>query len=82
MGQYEELERVSSRIASALIHFCRKHVGRTFHADELRRYVTTQIGDVAPASADRVLRDLRQRGIVDYDVISRRESLYLVNRVH
>jgi ribosomal protein S25 len=32
----------------------------------------------APAIADRILRDLRQRGVVEYRVLSRRESLYEV----
>jgi hypothetical protein len=78
-GQQENLERVSSRIAWAIIRFCRDH--RRFHADELRSYVVAQTGIAAPGSADRILRDLRQRGIIDYEVLSRRESLYVVTRI-
>jgi len=74
--QQENLERVSSRIAGAIIEFCRAH--KRFYAEELRAYVLQATGIVAPGSADRVLRDLRQRGILDYLVISRRESLYEV----
>jgi hypothetical protein len=81
MSQSEELERVSARIAGAVIHFCRKHQGKTFHADDLRLHVQRAVGGGAPASADRVLRDLRQRGVINYEVISRSESRYLCHRV-
>ena len=81
MSQQLELDRVSVRIGAALIHFCRSHVGRTFHADELRTYVCRNVGSIAPGSADRILRDLRQRGVVNYEVISRSDSLYVVHQV-
>lgn len=74
--QTEHLERVSSRIARAILDFCRTH--RCFHADELRAHVAAVTGTSAPASADRVLRDLRQRGLIAYRVLSRRESFYEV----
>jgi hypothetical protein len=80
-NQGENLDRVSSRIGTALVEFCRAHRGETFHADDMRRHVTRTVGAVAPASADRILRDLRQRGVVDYVVVSRSGSLYLVNSV-
>src|SRR4030095_3103600 len=72
----EHLERVSSRIARAIVQFCREH--KEFHADELRAAVIQATGSTAPGSADRILRDLRKRGIVDYVVVSRRESFYRV----
>ena len=72
----ENLERVRSRIQRAVIGFCDTHP--RFHADELRRYVIRETGVAAPASSDRVLRDLRQKGRLDYRVVSRRESLYEV----
>lgn len=77
--QQENLERVSSRIAWAIIRFCREH--RHFHADDLRAAVTRATGVAAPGSADRILRLLRQRGVIDYVVTNRRESLYSVTRV-
>jgi len=82
--QDENLERVSSRIAPAILAFLKevfKRKDRTFYADDLRRAVTRATGIVAPASADRVLRDLRQNHVIDYRVISRRESLYEILRV-
>jgi hypothetical protein len=75
----EHLERVSSRIARAILDYCRDH--RQFHADDLRRAVTRATGISAPASADRILRDLRQKGIIDYKVLDRRASLYAVTRL-
>jgi hypothetical protein len=77
--QQENLERVRTRIRHAIIEFCRGH--EWFHADELRAYVASETGVSAPASADRVLRDLRQKGHIDYVVANRRGSLYLVTKV-
>ena len=74
-----ELDRVSSRIGAAILSFCRSH--RTFHADDLRVYVAMETGTAAPASADRILRDLRKRGLVSYRVLSRQSSLYAVDSV-
>lgn len=76
--QQENLERVASRIGRPILDFCRERVGKRFYADELRRYVIREAGIVAPASADRILRDLRKRRKLDYVVVSRRESLYEV----
>lgn len=74
--QVENLDRVASRLQGAIIEFCDLYCGRTFHADQLRKYVTTKVGVTAPGSADRVLRDLRQRGLIDYEVVNRAKSLY------
>ena len=78
--QPEQLERVSERIGSAIVGFCRSRVGQTFHADELRQNVTACVGAVAPESANRVLRDLRKRGAVAYEVVNRAKSLYRVHQ--
>lgn len=75
------LERVTSRIGSAIVEFCAARVGQTFHADELRAHVTRACGVVAPGSADRVLRQLRLTNRIRYVVLSRRESLYRVEGV-
>ncbi|MGE5570495.1 MAG: hypothetical protein ACM3S5_15770, partial [Rhodospirillales bacterium] len=56
------LDRVSSRIGAAVLDFCQAH--RQFHAGELHQHVERATGVSAPASADRILRDLRQRGVV------------------
>jgi len=75
------LERISSRIGAAIVEFCTARVGQTFHADELRAYVTERCGVVAPGSADRVLRQLRLTNRIQYIVLNRRDSLYRVDGV-
>ena len=60
--------------------FCHSHVGKTFHADELRLHVRKCVGEVAPDSAGRILRDLRQRKVVAYEVVNRAKSLYRVHQ--
>ena len=50
---------------------------KEWHVEELRRFVFDKVnGYVAPASPDRILRDLRQKGRVNYVVVSRAKSLY------
>jgi hypothetical protein len=47
--------------------------------EELRRFVQAQMkGKVAPGSPERILRQLRQQGELNYKVVSRRQSLYKV----
>ena len=74
------LDRVSDRIAKHVLAFCRAHVGLEFHMDWLTQYVR-ECGWAAPDSAGRILRSLRQRGLVEYSLLSRRDSLYRVERV-
>jgi hypothetical protein len=80
-GQQENLDRVSQRIAPAVLAFCQSIGLKEFFADDLRRYVRRMVGEVAPGSPDRVLRDLRRKGMIDYRVVSRSESLYQMLRV-
>jgi hypothetical protein len=74
--QKRQLESVSARIAKAITGFFRATAGSEFHADQLREYVEIHCGRVAPGSADRVMRDLRQRGVIAYEVVNRSQSLY------
>lgn len=76
--QQENLDRVSARIGRAILEFFGRN--QEFFADELRKSVTQQVGAVAPGSADRVMRDLRQKGIIDYRCVSRSQSKYKVLR--
>lgn len=78
-GEHKEnLERVAGAIAQIVLHFCRMR--NEFHMEELRQYVVDR-GIVAPASPDRILRWLRQKGFLDYEVINRRDSLYRIKSV-
>lgn len=78
--QDENLERVSHRIRPAIWQFyqSKKLKGQPrFFAAELRDFVVRMVGHaLAPASPDRVLRDLRRKHVLDYRVVSRSQSIY------
>ena len=80
----ENLTRVSGRIAGLVFEFVTKRLEPVTHfrAEELRQYVEMFLANrhIAPGSVDRVLRDLRKRGVLNYRVVSRRDSLYEVIR--
>ena len=76
-----ELGRVSERIGAAIVEFARAHLGQQFHADELRAFVRERVGEVAPDSASRILRDLRQQQVIGYELVSRPKSLYRITAV-
>lgn len=71
--QARELARVEKGIALDVLEFCRQH--QTFHADALRAWVQIR-GGRAPGSADRILRQLRARGLVQYRILNRAASSY------
>jgi hypothetical protein len=76
----QERARVRSRIGSLILEFCRQ--SDKFHMEDLRRFVERRVGGrIAPASPDRILRQLRQERYLDYQVLSRTESLYRVRWV-
>lgn len=74
-SQGENLRRVSGRIAALVAEFVNARVGQEWHAEELRQYVAEREPG-APGSADRILRDLRQRGRISYELVSRSQSRY------
>jgi hypothetical protein len=74
--QKHHLERVSSKLSALILDFCDTHP--VFRAPELHAFVASRIPSTAPASADRVLRELRKQKRVDYEVANRRGSLYHV----
>lgn len=77
-GQQEQLSRVRERIQNLVISFIKNvGTGNQFHADQLREWVSDRVA-VAPGSADRILRDLRQRGYLNYSILNRKKSLYRV----
>jgi hypothetical protein len=76
-----ELSRVSDRLNSAIIEFCRRHTDKEFRMDDLRQYVNDCSILCAPASPDRILRHLRQSGKVVYELVSRPKSLYRILEV-
>jgi len=79
--QEEELNRVTARIARSIITFCKGLRGtKRFHAEDLRTFVGEE-ARVAPGSADRVLRGMRQKGLLDYEVVNRAQSLYRLKSI-
>lgn len=75
--QTENLTRVRDSIAPHIINFIKERSGREFHGADLQQYVAEHVnGFVAPGSPDRILRDLRKRGVVSYELLSRSQSLY------
>lgn len=75
--QSVELERVSSRISRFVVEFFELlEIGSQFHAADLKQFVADKDQSVAPGSPDRIMRDLRKRGIINYELVSRSQSLY------
>jgi hypothetical protein len=74
--QARQIKRVIGKIGPKVLAFIQERgVHGTFHAKELHDYVGTH---VAPASSDRILRELRLAGVIDYEVINRRQSFYRI----
>jgi hypothetical protein len=77
MEQQLELFRVSERIGQLVVEFFDAiNLGETFHAEDLHKFIDRRVKS-APGSADRVMRDLRRKGVIGYSVVNRRESLYV-----
>lgn len=71
-----ERDRVFSRIAPTIAAFRDERPQGDFHVEELREYVLERVPGIAPDSPGRILRAMRQLGMVNYVVINRRQSLY------
>lgn len=67
-------------IANAVIEYVNMNIGREFHAKDLRAFVLGKVGQSAPASADRIMRQLRKQGVINYTLVSRTQSLYRGDR--
>ena len=77
--QRENIARVHAKIAPIIARFFHERgLGSTFHVDDLRRYVAARYAAIAPDSAGRIMRDMRSRQWVDYEVVNRRASLYRI----
>lgn len=80
-AQADNIKRVSERISGYVLAFCRwrRETRPVFYMQELTEYVHDRDRGAAPDSAGRILRNLRQKGLVSYQVLSRAESLYVVD---
>ena len=75
MSHDAEHDRVKQAIRRYIIAFANDHIGCRFHMAELTYYVSRYV-PTAPDSAGRILRALRQDGVIDYRLVSRRDSEY------
>jgi protein-L-isoaspartate O-methyltransferase len=78
MSQQQELNRVKNNIADLVEAFvkARWEFGTTrFYIKELHAYIAART-EIAPASPDRILRQLRRDGKINYVVTDRRASCY------
>ena len=67
-------------IATAIIiFFSRRRCGELFHMNELVQFVNGWI-HTAPDSPGRIMRALRQSGVIHYELVNRKKSLYKVRR--
>lgn len=76
----EQLTRVRTELGPRIVAWAAERLATgcaEFRASELKVAVAG-----APASPDRVLRDLRKRGVVGYEVVSKPKSLYRLTYVH
>jgi hypothetical protein len=78
--QAQNLDRVSSRIESAVLDFMAANDGTQFYGADLLRYVEKIVGPVAPDSPRRILSLLQSQGKAHYSVINRARSLYYSGR--
>lgn len=76
--QPRELARCRSAVAPVILDFWKSRgIGAQFHMSELTEFVRRRT-PIAPDSAGRILRDMRQAGEINYRVIDRRRSLYRI----
>ena len=77
----ENLGRVHSKIATAIAWFFRRRrPGSKFYLSALTAHVWSIAPAVAPDTPRRVLCEMRQAGTLDYECLSRRDSLYRITK--
>lgn len=82
--QAANLDRVNQNIGGIVAAFCRERLrtgAAEFHMADLTKYVNAR-STIAPDSAGRILRDLRRRRVLSYEVVSRAQSLYRIKGVN
>ena len=89
--QTAEINRVKKKISDLILEFYHERIlaipveGQPdpclFYANDLAEYMNKQIPNTTFDSASRILRDMRQCGQLDYEVVKRSESLYRLERL-
>jgi hypothetical protein len=84
MARDNNLDRVTGNLAAPIKSFLNERLLANrpeFRMADLRTYLMVRGLEFAPASPDRILRELRLNGEVLYEVVSRAKSLYRVRAV-
>ena len=84
--QQRQIKRVGGRIGEIVLEFCRtwyrKQGQAEFHMRLVFEYVDQRSGKhVAPDSSRRIFNLLKATGCIDYELVSRSQSLYRITRV-
>ena len=81
----QHLERIAGGLAPLVVEFCRRHVDCLFTGRDLTAWLQVEARKrsiaMVPDSASRILRELRRRGRVQYQLLDRGQSLYRVTGV-
>jgi hypothetical protein len=77
--QASELARVKAKIDPlVLAFFATKQPGSQFHVNDLIRFVWDREPYATATSPDRVMRELKKGKQLNYELVSRKKSLYRV----
>lgn len=70
------MERAESKLTGLIVDWCNRHgPGHRFHLGEFTRDILSQ-QLCSPTSPYRIMALLRKKGLVNYKVVSRSQSLY------
>ncbi len=77
----QDIKRVGLNLNQVIVAFWKAKLNldspsARFTATELRQFVQHHNFGTAPASADRIMRNLRKSGKINYAVVNRSKSLY------
>ncbi len=68
-------------LSQAVSEFCAANVGETISSAGLYGYVSAKVL-CSPGSETRVLRQLREKGVVNYYVPDKKKGIYHITGVH
>lgn len=72
-----KINRVSDDLKKVVLEFRSLfHDGEVWHDSDLADFIRDSGYIIAPASPSRILRDMRAQGLLNYEVVHRRQSLY------
>lgn len=69
------------KLSDAIAEFCAANVGETITAAGLYGYVSSRVL-CSPGSETRTLRQLRDKGVINYFVPDKKKGVYYITGVH